>query len=141
MKSVALLLSVYLLTCYLAYPEAVLTTANSARPNITGQYVLRYSNVRSSLNVLLLPNDKIKFSLTALLKTGGGETRNGVVEGTVALKNNIAIYRQGECRIYMKFLDNRVVVKESNVDDCGFGAFVTAQGTYIKKSRKPRFDS
>lgn len=91
--------------------------------------------------MLLLPNNKIKFSLTALLLTGGGETRNGVVEATLDLKNNTAIYQAGECRISMKFLNNRVIVKERNVNDCGFGTFATAQGTYIKRSRKPRFDS
>jgi hypothetical protein len=96
--------------------------------------------VRGNLNVQLLPNSRIRFSLVALLETGGGGNRNGVAEGTLALKNNRAVYQQGECRISMKFLDNSVEVEESNVEDCGFGAFVTARGTYHRKSRRPSFD-
>lgn len=138
MKRTALLLFVSLLACCLVQARA---ERGRTRDNITGQYTLRYSNVRGSLNVQLLPNDKIKFSLTALLTTRGGETRNGVVEATVALNDNTAVYEEGQCRISMKFLNNTVEVKESNVDDCGFGAFVTAQGTYTRKSRKPKFDS
>lgn len=141
MKRAALLLLVYLAACHLAYPQAGRSKTVPARDNITGSYVLRYSNVRGSLNVQLLPNNQIKFSLVALLNTGSQETRNGVAEGTVRLKGNTAIYRSGECRISMKFLNNRVVVKEANVDDCGFGAFVTAQGTYLRRSRRPQFDS
>ena len=141
MKRIALLLSVSLLSCGLVYPQAERLKAGRTRDDVTGRYVLRYSNVRGSLNVQLLPNNRIKFSLVALLETGGGATRNGVVEATVALKDNTAIYQDGECKISMKFLSHSVLVKESNVDDCGFGAFVTAQGTYIRRSRKPRFDS
>lgn len=140
MKRTALLLCVYLLGCYLVYPQAERPRAERSRDSVTGRYVLHYSNVRSSLNVLLLPNKQIKFSLIALLETGGGSPRNGVIEATVPLKHNTAVYQNGECRISMKFLNRRVEVTESNVDDCGFGAFVTAQGTYIRKSRRPRFD-
>lgn len=140
MKKAALLLCVLLLTCCSVYPQARRLKIGRARDNITGQYVLRYLNVRGSLNVQLLPDNKIRFNLIALLSTSGGETRNGVAEGTVTLKGNTAVYRNGECRISMRFLNNRVVVRESNVDDCGFGAFVTARGTYFRKSRKPTFD-
>ena len=140
MKRIALFLVLDLLTCYLVYPQAAGPKTERAPDNVTGRYVLRYSNVRSSLNVQLLPNSKIKFSLIALLETGGGSPRNGVVEATVTLKKNSAVYQSGECRISMKFLGQRVEVKERNVDDCGFGAFVTAQGTYVRKSRRPRFE-
>ena len=127
--------------CPLVCAQAGRSKAVAARDQITGSYVLRYSNVRGSLNVQLLPNNQIRFSLVALLETGGGGTRNGVVEATVALKGNTAFYQDGECRIYLKFLNNRVEVKETIVDDCGFGAFVTAQGIYVRRSRKPKFDT
>lgn len=139
MKRVALLLFVFLLAYTLALTET--EAASLPRDNITGRYELRYSNVRGSLNVQLLAGNQIKFSLMALLLTAGGETRNGVAEGTVALNGGTAVYQSGRCRIVMKFLGNRVEVKESNVDDCGFGAFVTAEGTYLRRSRRPRFDS
>ena len=141
MKRAALLLSVYLAACCVVYPHGASRSVGRSPGNITGRYELRYLNVRGSLNAQLLPNNRIKFNLVALLKTAGGETRNGEVEGTVPLTGNTAVYSSGQCTIAMKFLGNRVEVKESNVDDCGFGAFVTAQGTYIRKSRKPKFDS
>ena len=140
-RTASLLFVALLLACCLIHARGQQLKAGRAPDNITGHYVLRYSNVRSSLNVRLLPNSQIKFSLVALLETGGGSPRNGVVEATVALKNGTAVYEDGECRISMKFVTNKVIVQESNVEDCGFGAFVTAQGTYIRKSRKPRFDS
>ena len=140
-RTASLLFVALLLACCLVHAQGKKSKARRTPDNITGHYVLRYSNVRSSLNVRLLPNSQIKFSLVALLETGGGSPRNGVVEATVALKNGTAVYEDGECRISMKFVSNKVIVQESNVEDCGFGAFVTAQGTYIRKSRKPRFDS
>jgi hypothetical protein len=140
MKRTALVLFISLLACQLVYTQGVRSRPARTRDQFTGHYELRYSNVRGSLDVQRLPDNQVKFSLTALLNTSGGETRNGVAEGTVRLKGNTAIYRNGECRIIMKFLNNRVEVKETSVDDCGFGAFVTAQGTYTRKSRKPKFD-
>jgi hypothetical protein len=110
-----------------------------ASNNVSGQYVLHSSNVSARLDVLQLPHGRIKFSLVALLATGR-DSHNGTAEGTVALNKDTAVYEDGECRISMKFVNSKVVVKEHNVQDCGFGAFVTAQGTYIRKSRKPKFD-
>lgn len=141
MRRAALLLSLLLACCFVQPAMASSKAHAPSRDTVTGRYELRYLNVRASLNVQLLPDNRIRFSLLALLNTAGGETRNGEVEGTVELKGNTAVYQSGQCRISMKFVNNRVVVSESNVDDCGFGAFVTAKGTYVRKSRKPRFDS
>lgn len=141
MRRTAPSIFVALLACCLVHAQGERLKVRRTPDNITGHYVLRYSNVRSSLNVQLLPNSQIKFSLVALLETGGGSPRNGVVEATLALNNGTAVYEDGECRISMKFVGNKVIVQENNVEDCGFGAFVTAQGTYIRKSRKPRFDT
>lgn len=139
--SSSLLLALLLLCAPLAQAQTARRGNGRTRGDaVTGQYVLRYSNVRGNLNVQLLPNSRIRFSLVALLETGGGGSRNGVAEGTIALKNSSAVYQEGECRISMRFLGDRVEVEESNVEDCGFGAFVTARGTYNRKSRRPRFD-
>jgi hypothetical protein len=119
--------------------SVVLAQNSRTQNNVTGQYVLHYSNVSARLDVLLLPHSRIKFSLVALLATGR-DSHNGEAEGIVAVNKDTAVYEDGECRISMKFINGKVVVTEHNVDDCGFGAFVTAQGTYIRKSRKPRFD-
>ena len=40
----------------------------------------------------------------------------------------------------MRFLNAGVVVEEGNMENCGFGAYVTARGTYVRRSRNPRFD-
>ena len=122
------------------YPQAARPKGARASDHVTGQYVLRYSNVRGRLDAQLLPGNQVKFSLVALLETAGGSTRNGVAQGTVPLQGDTAIYREGECSISMRFLNAGVVVEESNVEDCGFGAYVTAQGTYVRRSRNPRFD-
>jgi hypothetical protein len=141
MKRTALLLFLFLLLAGPAgYPQAARPRGARARYHVTGQYVLRHSNVRGRLDAQLLPGNQVKFSLVALLEPAGGSTRNGVAQGTVPLQGDTAIYRDGECSISMRFLNARVVVVESNVEDCGFGAFVTARGTYVRRSRKPRFD-
>lgn len=106
---------------------------------ITGHYTFRESNVINSLDVQLLSNNKIKFHLLALLKTGADSLHNGEVEDTVSIKDNVATYQEGNCKLVMKFIDNKVEVTEDNVDDCGFGAYVTAAGKYTKKSSKPKF--
>ncbi len=141
MRRVASMLFIALLACCPIQAQSESAQARRTRDNISGHYALRYSNVRSRLDVQLLPNNQIKFSLVALLETGGNSPRNGIVEATVALKNGVAVYEQGECKISMKFINNKAVVRESHVDDCGFGAFVTAEGTYLRKSRKPLFNS
>jgi hypothetical protein len=107
--------------------------------NISGHYILRYSNVSNRLDVLLLKSNQIKFHLIALLNTGSDSPHNGEIKDTIELKGNIAVYEAGKCKITLKFIDNKVQITESNVDDCGFGAFVTAKGTYIKRSVKPIF--
>ena len=118
MKRMTLLLLASLLACPAVYPQARRPGGARARDEVTGRYVLRHSNVRGRLDARLLPGNQVRFSLTVPSAT----------------------YRDGECRISMKFLGARVVVEESNAEDCGFGAFVTAQGMYVRKSRSPRFD-
>jgi hypothetical protein len=134
MRKAFLILILTALTC-----AAAAAQTSRAGNNVTGQYVLHYSNVSARLDVLQLSHGRIKFSLVALLKTGR-DSHNGTAEGTVALNRGTAVYEDGDCRISMKFVNGKVVVKEHDVQDCGFGAFVTAQGTYIRKSRKPKFD-
>jgi hypothetical protein len=139
MNRTTLSLLMCLLACPAGYPQAGRPSGARAGDDVTGRYVLRHSNVRGRLDARLLPGKKVRFSLTALLETAGGSTRNGVARGTVPLEGDTAVYRDGACRISMRFLDAGVV-EESNVEDCGFGAYVTARGTYVRRSRNPRFD-
>ena len=87
------------------YPQAGRPRDARARDQVTGQYVLRHSNVRGRLDARLLPGNQVKFSLVALLETAGGSSRNGVAQGTVPLQGDTAIYRDGECTISMRFLN------------------------------------
>lgn len=105
---------------------------------ISGRYTLKYQNVQNELNVLLLPNQQVQIDLTALLKTGS-DVRNGVIQAKLPLKNSSVFYQEGNCKLSFKFVKKTVVVTESNVDQCGFGAYVTAKGTYLKQSNTPKF--
>jgi hypothetical protein len=136
----ALLLLLSLLTCIFAQAQQDGHKTRNRLDDVSGHYILSYSNVSGSLDALLLPKGRIRFRLLALLQTGGESPRNGMVEGTVSLKNDTAVYKEETCQISMKFVNNKVIVREQNVGDCGFGAYVTAQGTYIRKARKPKFD-
>ncbi|WP_157776219.1 hypothetical protein [Gloeomargarita lithophora] len=111
---------------------------NQPRDMISGRYTLKYQNVHNELNVLLLPNQQVKIDLLALLKTGS-DLRNGVVQAQLPLKKNSLLYQEGACKLAFKFTNKAVVVTETNVEECGFGAFVTAQGTYVKRSNIPKF--
>jgi hypothetical protein len=110
------------------------------RQTVTGHYVCKYLNVTDTLNVLLLPKGQVKFDLIALLKAGD-EMRNGEVQGIAALKGNSAVYNQDSCKVTIKFAGNKAEVKVENAEACGFGAFVTADGSYLKANgRTPKFD-
>lgn len=119
-----------------AQPSKIKASASS----YTGNYTLRYSNVNNSLQVLQLPDGKIKFDLLALLMTGDSP-RNGEVRGTVAVKNGLAVYDVDGCKVKFRFEKNKVNIAVDNVDACAFGAYVTADGTYTKRDGKPpKFD-
>ncbi|HEY0003797.1 MAG TPA: hypothetical protein VGB17_03215 [Pyrinomonadaceae bacterium] len=120
--------------------QAQQSKSSSTPAPVTGHYSYRRLNISNSLDVLLLPGGKIKFQLIALLLVGQG-ARNGEVRGIVTLENGRAVYDEGGCRVRLKFTRNKVYVSAANEDACGFGAYVTANGTYLKRnSRRPRFD-
>jgi hypothetical protein len=91
-----------------------------------------------------LPGGRIKFQLVALWVSHNNpeNIHNGELSGVVALENGLAIYESGTCKITMKFTSNRVAITESDENgDCGFGANVTAAGSYRKiDSKRPKFD-
>jgi hypothetical protein len=107
---------------------------------ITGHYILKYKNVSNQLHIEKVSNDRIRFHLIALLLTGSDSPHHGEIRSEIDLKENIATYQDGSCKITFKFNSNAVKVYEENVDDCGFGAFVTASGKYIKKSNEAIFN-
>lgn len=67
---------------------------------------------------------------------------NGEIQAIVKLEKGVAVFESGDCRLKMEFLPTSVRIWQSDeVGDCGFGANVTAAGTYRKSdSKKPKFD-
>lgn len=134
----------YLLACQPYYAQAKPSQSiplNSRSRSVTGKYIIKD---KSSLDVLVLPDGRIKFHLFASYTPARnpGATRVGEAEGVVPLQGNTAVYETNEpdCKITMKFMSNRVTVSQEG--GCGFGVNVTANGTYIKRSNQvPKFDS
>jgi|SRR5882672_7736856 len=60
----------------------------------------------------------------------------------LAMRGGVATYQVDGCKLKMEFLPARVRITQSDeVGDCGFGANVTAAGSYRKiHSKKPKFD-
>ncbi|MGI8788110.1 MAG: hypothetical protein ACR2HG_10155 [Pyrinomonadaceae bacterium] len=92
-----------------------------------------YFSKNNSLDVRLLPNGDVKFHLIALWKspTNAEVIHDGEISARVPLKNNLAIYEKGKCKIVLEFSPNKITVAQTGSDsDCDFGANVTAAGTY-----------
>lgn len=107
----------------------------------TGNYAARNG---SDLDAQLLPNGDLKFHLTAVWKSPTNQEviHDGEIQGVVPMKNNLAIYEKGKCKIVIEFLPSKVNVLQAGSDaDCGFGANVNAAGMYRKRnSSVPVFD-
>jgi hypothetical protein len=111
--------------------------------SITGHYRLTKDEFRNRLDVQRLAGGKIKFYLLALWVSHNNpdNIHNGELQGMVALQSGVAVYDQDECKLKFEFFSNRVRVTQLNDAGCGFGANVTAAGTYRKlDSKKPKFD-
>lgn len=131
-------------------PLICFATAPSSFPglpkpkSVTGQYRFRKAEFRNSLDVRQLPGGKIKFGLIVLWVSSNNpeNIHNGELQGVASLKNGVATYESGNCRVTMAFGSNTVTITADDViDDCGFGANVAASGTYRKiSSKNPRFD-
>lgn len=121
-------------------------TAMKAKPtgSVTGHYRMRREEFRNRLDVQQLPGGKIKFDLLALWVShyNPENVHNGQVQGIARLENGVAIYQADSCKLRIEFLPTKARIMQSDeVGDCGFGANVTATGSYRKiDSRKPKFD-
>ena len=63
--------------------------------------------------------------------------------GIAVIESDTAVFKpdgtEGECRIMLRFAEDRLVVDQDGI--CGFGHNVSVAGTYRKiSSRKPKFD-
>jgi len=111
--------------------------------NVTGHYRLTKDEFRNRLDLQQVTGGKIKFYLVALWVShyNPDNIHNGELNGVLALQNGIAVYDQDACKLKFEFFSNRVRVTQLNDEGCGFGANVTAAGTYRKlDSKQPKFD-
>jgi hypothetical protein len=114
-----------------------------AAKNVTGDYRLTKEEFRNRLEVRQLAGGKIKFHLLALWVSHNNpeNIHNGELQGIAKLEKGVAIYDQDGCKIKIEFFPNRAHVMQLEDSGCGFGANVTAEGTYRKlNSKKPKFD-
>ena len=88
---------------------------------------------------------RVEFSGTHAYNSPMGPTANtGEGHGVASIEGATALFKpdgaEDECIITLKFSRGKLTVTQTGV--CGFGAGVTAEGTYQKiSSHKPRFDS
>ena len=118
------------------------STPKSAK-SVTGNYRLSKDESRNRLDVQQLAGGKIKFHLLALWASHNNpdNIHNGELQGIAKLENGVAIYDRDACKIKVEFFPNRARVTQLEGSGCGFGANVTADGTYRKlDSKKPKFD-
>ena len=117
--------------------------SNTIPRNVTGHYRLRQEEFRNRLDVQQLPGGKIKFYLLALWVSYNNpeNIHNGEIQGIARLENGMALYEADQCKVTMKFLPNRVVVTQTGEAECGFGANVTATGSYRRvDNKKTKFE-
>ena len=120
------------------------TTKTKQATNATGHYRLRKEEFRNRINVQQLPGARVKFDLLALWVShyNPENVHHGTLQGIANLENGVATYEAGGCKLRLEFLLNKVRITQSDeAGDCGFGANVTATGTYRKiDNKKPKFD-
>lgn len=111
--------------------------------SVTGQYRLTKEEFRHRLDVQQLAGGKIRLHLLALWVSHNNpdNIHNGELQGIAKLEKRVAIYDRDGCKIKIEFFPNRARVTQIEDSGCGFGANVTADGTYRKlDSKKPKFE-
>ncbi len=119
------------------------STPKPAVGNVTGHYRLTKEEFRNRLDVQQLADGKIKFHLLALWVSYNNpdNIHNGELQGIATLEKGVAIYDQRGCKFKFEFFPKRVRVTHLDDTGCGFGANVTADGSYRKlDSKNPKFD-
>ena len=107
---------------------------------LTGTYARIKSradeNQSAILDIRQRSGSRIRFHLTALWWPVGrsDSPHNGEIEATVALHDHVAVYKDGDYRLTLRFRDHKVVLTESGSNP-DFGANVSAAGTYRRTGR------
>jgi hypothetical protein len=95
--------------------------------NVTGHYRRRNAETPNSLEVLQLPDGKIKFHILALWVSAHNRdnVHNGELQGIVDLQGDTAVYQGESCKVTIKFAAGKAIVTQAeDVGDCYFGANV-----------------
>lgn len=145
MRHTKTLLPLLLLFCWTVAVGKIPSSTKAKPPgNVTGHYRMRYQEFRNRIDVQQLPGAKVKFDLLALWVShyNPENVHNGTAQGIVSLENGKAIYETEGCRLEIVFFPNKLRITQSEgFGDCGFGANVTATGTYRRvDNKKPKFD-
>src|SRR6476659_10103535 len=108
----------------------------------------KFKGSANEIRIAALGNGKLRvaFDLLYPYTMGNGEpmVNLGNADGAADIAGDTAVFssNEGPCKIRIKFLRPGIikVAQEGTDADCGFGANVTADGTYRKiGSKKPRF--
>lgn len=111
--------------------------------DVTGHYRLTKGEFRNRLDVSQLAGGKIRFHLLALWVSYNNpeNIHNGELQGIANLEHGIALYDQDGCKLKIEFFPGRASITQLEEEGCGFGANVTAAGSYRKlNGKKPKFD-
>ena len=125
------------------HPRASVRPA-STKP-VTGTYAWhRSKEAGCTLQVAEQGKGSIRFALDC--NRGAPSYNMGLIGGVVPLRNGEATFRttayRGLCELRFRFRGPTLTVGQTGEDvDCGFGAWVSADGTYRRISRaRPRFE-
>lgn len=110
----------------------------------TGVYEMKNRAVEGYLEILQLPGNKIKYFLQAIRPNSIMGESEGIVNLTGDdATDSITFWNSDEpCILHFHFKPGHVEVDAGNVESCGWGYGVRAEGTYHKSTKlKPDFRS
>lgn len=138
-----LLISLALLQTNLPQQHKIVTAAQ-----VNGTWEYRFGTSRhSTIKILALGKQRLKVEFIGLyfykLPDGTGGANDATGQSIAIIEGNQATFKpdegEEECLITMKFVSNRLQVKQKG--SCGFGLNVTLAGTYRRiSSRRPKFE-
>lgn len=116
-----------------------------SKPVQTGSVTGTYKYVLNTVNVLELPDHKVRISFTGFWPNDRKRVEirtSGAFDETVALEGQKATvtikFGEDPCTITLEFRLNKVIVEQGgSLMGCGFGFNVEPDGTYMKVSSRP----
>ena len=88
-----------------------------------------YSRGDAEADIKTVARGKVAFHFTAVTPNG----HTGQAEGTVSLRKGVGVFKEGRCRLRLRFAPagrGILSIEELDRQDCGFGAGVGAGGEY-----------